>query len=111
MINPGLQNLPPEKALELIKYCEKAVDMLLEENKISQWKAWEMYFALMYDCNLRAIDPANKEYENEFLAIRERVVNKIDKERFDPLLSKNPAIFLIVRDIAARKNISLNFDN
>ena len=111
MIDPELQNLPPEKALELIKRCEQEADRLLAENKISEWQAWEIYFALMYECNLRAIDPEYKEYENELWIIRDRVIGKIDRERFNPLLSKNPAIILIVRDIAARKNIPLKFDN
>lgn len=55
MIDPQFQNLPPGKALEAVLHYESEADHLLATGKIDQWQAWEMYFALMYECNVRAL--------------------------------------------------------
>lgn len=100
MINPKFQNLTPEKALSLIRHFEKEIDQLLSENKITEWKAWESYFGLMYECNLWG-----------FWEDRERILAKIDREKFNPFLSKNPKIVIIARDIIARHGLKTKLDN
>jgi len=100
MINPKFQNLSREQALAEIRHYEKETDRLLAEDRIPQWKAWEAYFSLMYECNLWG-----------FWEDRERIAAKIDKEQFNPFLSKNPMVILIARDIAARQGIPTKHDN
>jgi hypothetical protein len=90
MIDPQFQSLTPRQALEAISHYENEADRLLATAKMDQWTAWEMYFALMYECNVRALN--HPEMEKEFDEARTRIVSKIDQKKFNPFLSKNPAI-------------------
>ena len=100
MIDPKFQNLTKEQAHNLILHCEKETDRLLMEGKITDWTAWECYFGLMYECNLW-----------RFWEDRERIVSKINKKKFNPLLSKNPGVIIIARDILAHHGIKTHLDN
>lgn len=95
----GESELPPEKALAAIIHYEKEADQLLQEGKMSQQTAWECYFALMYDANTYAL--AYPSFREQFLNIRERLVSKIDKKKFNPLKSENPDIVNIALHILA----------
>jgi hypothetical protein len=102
------KNLPPEKMLEAIAHYEKEIDHLLQEKKISQQQAWEMYFALMYESNMYAL--VHPSFREQFLTIRERIVSKIDQKKFNPLQSENPEIVAIALRILAnhRESHKLN---
>ncbi len=86
MIDPNSQNLTPQQALDAILHYESEIDRLLAEGKMDQWTAWEAYFSLMYECNVRAFPDG--ELEKEFLETRERIVSKIDTKKFNPFASK-----------------------
>ena len=100
MEDPGFENLMPEQKLNAIRHYEQEIDRLLAEKKITEWESWECYFELMYNCNLL-----------EFMEDRKRIVSKIDREKFNPLLSKKPEIILIARDILARHGFNIGLDN
>lgn len=89
------ENLDSKRAREKILRLEKEIDCLLAEGKIDQWTGWESYFALMYEANLWNL------YD-----LWKRLRSKIDKEKFNPFLSKNPDIILITKDILRRQGFS-----
>ncbi len=100
MSDPEFENLTPEQKLSAIRHNEQEIDKLLVEKKITEWEAWECYFELMYQCNLLG-----------FMEDWERIVSKIDRKKFNPLLSKKPEIILIASDILARHAIEDGFNN
>jgi|SRR3989338_4313107 len=100
MIDPQFQNLTSEQKLSAIRHYEKEVEQLFAAGKITEWDLWECYFELMYNCNLAG-----------FNEDRERIADKIDKEKFNPFLSKRMEIIIIARDIAARHKIQTKLDN
>lgn len=70
----------------LIRYHENRIDKFLEEGKISQEEAWDGYFELLNECDW-----------SRFYEDRERILAKIDTKRYNPLVSKDPHVILIVR--------------
>jgi len=100
MIDSEFQNLTSAEVLKLIWKYEEETDRLLAGGKMTQWRAWEAYFGLIYVCNLWNFDED-----------RERIVAKIDQKQFNPFESNNPNILIIALDIAHRQNIHTTFDN
>lgn len=81
-----VNNLSPEAFYALLMETECEVDLCLAEAKMSQETAWDCYFCLLHECDLK-----------EFWEARERILAKIDTNRYNPFLSKNPAVVLIAR--------------
>lgn len=70
---------------EILKY-EKIVDEMLAEGKLTQEEAWDGYFGLLHECDVR-----------ELWEDRERILAKIDTEKYNPLESKNPQVVYLAR--------------
>lgn len=70
---------------EILKY-EKIVDEMLAEGKLTQEEAWDGYFGLLHECDVQ-----------ELWEDRERILGKIDVEKYNPLMSKNPGIVYLAR--------------
>lgn len=70
---------------EILKY-EKIVDEMLAEGKLTQEEAWDGYFCLLHECDVQ-----------ELWDDRERILTKIDTEKYNPLMSKNPEVVYLAR--------------
>ncbi|MEK7123703.1 MAG: hypothetical protein AAB851_02295 [Patescibacteria group bacterium] len=70
---------------EILKY-EKIVDGMLADGKMNQEDAWDGYFGLLHECDCQ-----------EFWDDRERILAKIDTEKYNPLASKNPEVVYLAR--------------
>jgi hypothetical protein len=78
------QYLTDEEAYETICVYEKWIDEHLAAGTITQETAWDCYFGLLHECDLRW-----------FLEDRNRIVAKIDTKRYNPFLSNDPDVIRI----------------
>lgn len=69
----------------ILKY-ERMANWWLMVGKISQEEAWDIYFGLLHECDVR-----------NFTEDRWRIHSKIDTTIYDPLASKNPRVVLLAR--------------
>lgn len=74
-----------EKYDLIIKY-EKWTDEALISGEITQFEAWDMYFALLHECD-----------SMQFIEDRKRIVAKIDTKKYNPFLSSNPGVVFLAR--------------
>lgn len=86
-----------EIALSLIRQYDKWTDENLASGEITQEEAWDCYFGLFHECEVRM-----------FWSEAQRILKKIDKEKYDPFLSKNPAVLMIVRIRVASNKANSN---
>lgn len=80
------QPLTDGEAYETIHRYETRIDEHLAAGTIPQETAWDCYFGLLHECDLRW-----------FLEDRNRIVAKIDTKRYNPFLSNDPDVVRIAR--------------
>lgn len=80
------RHLDRENNRELILRYEARIDELLAAGEIDQEAAWDGYFGLLHECDLRWM------WDD-----RDRILTKIDVKRYDPFLSKDPGVVMIAR--------------
>ncbi len=86
IIGAEFLNLDDEKAHNLMIDYEAWVDKAFAEREINQEEAWDCYFGLLHECDIRGFDEDRK-----------RIVSKIDITRYNPFLSKNPGVVFLTR--------------
>lgn len=92
-----MANLDQETARGLICQYEEWTDHNLAEGRIAQEDAWDSYFGLLHECDMRML-----------WSDRQRILGKIDTKRYNPWLSKHPTVIMIARIRIAVIGASLN---
>ncbi len=75
-----------KKALRRIREYEAQIDEKLALGAVAQEVAWDCYFSLLHECDLRW-----------FWEDRNRIIKKIDTKRYNPFLSKDPDVVRIAQ--------------
>ena len=81
-----INKLSREERHKMLLELEAHTDIEWAARRITQEEAWDRYFGLLHECD-----------ESEFLVDRPRILGKIDTQRYNPLVSKDPTVVMLAK--------------